>query len=65
MTRLLPPLPQGLSFADRYGSLRMSANVAFIALAYAQSLPDGSALQQRYACWALSQVRWVRGRHGS
>jgi hypothetical protein len=35
----------------------MAANAAFIALAYSKSLPDGSALQQRYACWALSQIR--------
>jgi hypothetical protein len=52
-------LLQGLSFGDRWGSLRMSANVAFVALAYSKSLPAGSAQQQRYTCWAISQIRSV------
>jgi hypothetical protein len=60
---LRPPLwmaphpTQGLSFADKWGPLRLSANMAFVALAYSQSLPAGSAEQLRYSCWAISQMR--------
>jgi hypothetical protein len=55
---------QGLAFADKWGPLRLSANMAFIALAYSQGLPAGSAGQLRYTCWAISQMRLVRMRAG-
>lgn len=50
----------GLAFLDRWGSLRYSANTAFLALVYAKELPNGSQRDQLIA-FAKGQVGYILG----
>jgi hypothetical protein len=45
-----------MSFAMKWGPLRLAGNMAFVSLAYAKHLPAG-ALKQKYACWGAKQMK--------
>ncbi len=52
--------PGGLAFLDTWGSLRYSANTAFLALYY-QSAATTPAKATRYHDFALGQIRYILG----
>jgi endoglucanase len=52
--------PGGQAWLDVWGSLRYSANTAFLALVYADSITN-TELQSRYRNFALGQVNYILG----
>jgi hypothetical protein len=45
-----------MSFAMKWGPLRLAANMAFISLAYAKHLPPGPQ-RNKYGCWGAKQMK--------
>ncbi|KAK9827642.1 hypothetical protein WJX81_002329 [Elliptochloris bilobata] len=57
--------PAGLAWGQDWGSLRMTANAAFLALVYAKQIaPTNPGVAAKYSCWARSQVRYMLGDAG-
>jgi endoglucanase len=54
---------QGLSWADKWGSLRHVSNTAFLALIYANAANKGDA-SMPFVCWSISQLRYILGDTG-
>jgi endoglucanase len=51
----------GLVFVDEWGSLRYSANIAFLALSYASLIDDNAETLQKYRSFAASQIDYILG----
>lgn len=64
----VPYSPGGEAFLTPWGSLRYSANTAFMALVYADYLGKQNALYARYHDFAVQQINYILGanpRHSS